>query len=75
MEKFQGVVKWFNNEKGFGFIEMPVIEEARAAISGMNEKEMKGRKLNVNEARPRSDERRGGGGGGGGKRPGGRPRY
>jgi RNA recognition motif-containing protein len=61
--------------KGFGFIEMPVIEEARAAISGMNEKEMKGRKLNVNEARPRADDRRGGGGGGGGKRPGGRPRY
>jgi RNA recognition motif-containing protein len=59
--------------KGFGFIEMPVMEEAQAAISGMNGKEMKGRKLNVNEARPRSEERRGGGGGG--RRPGGRPRY
>jgi RNA recognition motif-containing protein len=60
--------------KGFGFIEMPVMEEAQAAISGMNGKEMKGRKLNVNEARPRTEERRGGGGGGG-RRPGGRPRY
>jgi RNA recognition motif-containing protein len=59
--------------KGFGFVEMPVMEEAQAAISGMNGKEIKGRKLNVNEARPRSDDRRGGGGGG--RRPGGRPRY
>ena len=58
--------------KGFGFIEMPVEEEARAAISGMHEKEMKGRKLNVNEARPRSDDNRGGGAR---RRPGGRPRY
>jgi RNA recognition motif-containing protein len=58
--------------KGFGFVEMPVMEEAQAAISGMNGKEMKGRKLNVNEARPRTEDRRGGGGG---RRPGGRPRY
>jgi RNA recognition motif-containing protein len=58
--------------KGFGFIEMPVADEAQAAISGMNGKEIKGRKLNVNEARPRSDDRRSGGSG----RPsGGRPRY
>ena len=62
--------------KGFGFIEMPVKEEALAAISGLNGKEMKGRKLTVSEARPRSEDRRGGGGGGGGsRRPGGRPRY
>ena len=58
--------------KGFGFVEMPVEEEARAAISGMNGKDMKDRKLNVNEARPRSDDRRGGSAG---RRPGGRPRY
>jgi len=58
--------------KGFGFVEMPVVEEAKAAISGMNGKELKGRKLNVNEARPRSDDRRGGGSG---RRPGGRSRY
>jgi RNA recognition motif-containing protein len=54
--------KFSNQSKGFGFVEMPVKEEAQAAISGMNGKEMKGRTLNVNEARPRSDERRGGGG-------------
>jgi RNA recognition motif-containing protein len=59
--------------KGFGFIEMPVAEEAKAAISGMHEKEMKGRKLNINEARPRSEDNRGGGGAR--KRPGNRPRY
>ena len=59
--------KFSNQSKGFGFVEMPVKEEAQAAISGMNGKEMKGRTLNVNEARPRSDDRRGGGGG---KRPG-----
>ena len=60
------------HSKGFGFIEMPGAEEAKAAISGLNGKEMKGRKLNVNEARPLTDDRRGGGAG---RRPGGRPRY
>jgi len=58
--------------KGFGFVEMPGKEEAGAAISGLNGKEMAGRALNVNEARPRADKGRGGGGGG---RPGGRSRY
>jgi len=46
--------------KGFGFVEMPVKEEALAAISGMNGKTMHDRALNVNEARPRSDNRGGG---------------
>jgi cold-inducible RNA-binding protein len=64
--------KFSNQSKGFGFVEMPAKEEAEAAISGMNGKEMKGRTLNVNEARPRSDDRRGGGGG---RRTGSRPRY
>lgn len=41
--------------KGFGFVEMPDEEEAKAAIMGMNGKELKGRKLNVNKARPRSE--------------------
>ena len=59
--------------KGFGFVEMPSTEEAQAAIEGLNSKEMKGRTLNVNEARPRSEDRRGGGGGG--RRPGGRSRF
>jgi len=65
--------KFSNQSKGFGFVEMPVKEEAQAAITGMNGKQLKGRTLNVNEARPRSDDRRGGGGGG--RRTGSRPRY
>jgi len=47
--------------RGFGFVEMPTKSEAQAAISGLNGKELKGRTLNVNEARPRDDDRRGGG--------------
>jgi cold-inducible RNA-binding protein len=48
--------------KGFGFVEMGSEEEAKAAINGLNGKEIGGRVLTVNEARPRED--RGGGGGG-----------
>jgi cold-inducible RNA-binding protein len=69
--------KMSGQSKGFGFVEMASAEQGQAAISGMNEKELKGRKLNVNEARPRQDDGRGGGGGGM-RRPGGgggRPRY
>jgi RNA recognition motif-containing protein len=55
--------KFTGESRGFGFIEMPGKDEAQAAITGMNGKELKGRSLNVNEARPRSDGRRGGGGG------------
>ncbi len=51
--------------KGFGFVEMGSDAEAQAAIDGLNEQEHDGRRLAVNEARPR-EERRGGGGGGGG---------
>lgn len=51
--------------KGFGFVEMVDANQARAAIEGLNLKEMDGRSLTVNEARPR--EERGGGGGGGGR--------
>jgi RNA recognition motif-containing protein len=64
--------KFSNQSKGFGFVEMPSQEEAQAAITGMNGKELKGRAMNVNEARPRTDDRRGGGGG---RRPGGRSRF
>src|SRR6187455_2627703 len=46
--------------KGFGFLEMPSREEAEAAVTGLNGREIQGRRLNVNEARPRE----GGGGGG-----------
>lgn len=50
--------------KGFGFVEMSSDQEAQAAINGLNGKEVEGRALTVNEARPRED--RGGGGGRGG---------
>jgi len=49
--------------KGFGFVEMGSDAEAQAAIAALNGKDMEGRSLTVNEARPR--EERGGGGGGG----------
>ena len=51
--------------KGFGFVEMSDGAQAQAAIQGLNLKEVDGRCLTVNEARPR-EERSGGGGGGGG---------
>ena len=60
--------------KGFGFVEMSSKDEAQAAILGLNEKELKGRKLGVNEARPKTDSRGGcggRGGSGGGNRGGG----
>jgi RNA recognition motif-containing protein len=57
--------------KGFGFVEMPAKSEAQSAIEGLNGKDLKGRNLNVNEARPRSDSRRGGAGSGGPRRGGG----
>jgi len=63
--------KFTGESRGFGFVEMPNKEEAEQAISGLNGKELKGRNLNVNEARPRRDDRRGGGGFGGGRGRGG----
>ncbi|MBL0390077.1 RNA-binding protein [Ramlibacter monticola] len=50
--------------KGFAFVEMGSDAEAQAAINGMNGKQVGGRALNVNEARPK-EERPGGFGGGG----------
>ena len=52
--------------KGFGFVEMGNDQEAQAAIAGLNGKEVNGRTLTVNEARPREDRGGGGGYGGGG---------
>ena len=56
--------------RGFGFVEMSVAEEADRAIAALNGRELDGRAINVNEARPKED--RGGGGfrgnGGGGGR-------
>jgi RNA recognition motif-containing protein len=51
--------------RGFGFVEMSTKEEGAAAISQFNGKEVNGRALNVNEAKPR-EPRSGGGGGRGG---------
>jgi cold-inducible RNA-binding protein len=50
--------------KGFGFVEMGSETEAQAAIAALNGKEVGGRALNVNEAKPREDKPRGGGRGG-----------
>ena len=59
--------------KGFGFVEMPAKAEAQSAIEGLNGKDLKGRSLNVNEARPRSEGRRDGARSGGPRRGG--PRH
>ena len=60
--------KFSGESRGFGFVEMPAKAEAQSAINGLNGKELKGQTLNVNEARPRSEDRRGGGRQGGGRR-------
>jgi RNA recognition motif-containing protein len=67
-----------NRPRGFGFVTMSTAEEAQKAIEGMNGKDMDGRALTVNVAKPREERpaggggRRefGGGGGGGGYRGG-----
>lgn len=73
--------KFSGQSKGFGFVEMPSADQAKSAIEDLNGKELKGRALNINEARPKTE---GGGarkprsfggnrgpGGGGGRGPGG----
>ena len=56
------------NSKGFGFVEMSDDEEAKAAISALNESEVDGKEIVVKEANPREErprrDNRGGGGGG-----------
>jgi cold-inducible RNA-binding protein len=72
MDKFSG------KTKGFGFIEMPSKEEAEKAIKELNGKDVKGRAMTVNEARPKTDRSgrgRRGGFGGGDRDSGGRGRY
>jgi RNA recognition motif-containing protein len=72
MDKFSG------KTKGFGFIEMPSKEEAEKAIKELNGKDVKGRAMTVNAARPKTDRSgrgRQGGFGGGGRDSGGRGRY
>ena len=58
--------------KGFGFVEMGSDQEAQAAIAALSGKEVDGRQLTVNEAKPREDRGGGGGGGRGGYGGGGR---
>ncbi len=60
--------KYSGQSKGFGFVEMPSKAEGQSAIDGLNGTELKGRTLNVNEARPRTEGRRDRGGRGGGGR-------
>lgn len=57
--------RFTGQSKGFGFVDMPSGSEAQEAIGELNEEVVKGRKLTVNEAKPREPRPRGGGGGGG----------
>ena len=47
--------------KGFGFVEMPAQSEAEAAINNLNGKELQGRSITVNVAKPRTESRGGNG--------------
>jgi RNA recognition motif-containing protein len=82
--------KYSGESRGFGFVEMPSKNEAQAAIDEMDGKDLNGRTLSVNEARPKTDRGGGrggrggfggrgggrrGGGGGGNRGGGGRGRY
>ena len=53
--------------RGFGFVEMPNNDEAEKAIAALNGKDVGGRTLNVNEARPKTERSNSRGGGGGGR--------
>ncbi len=57
--------KFSGQSRGFGFVEMPNKDEAEKAIAAINGKDIKGRAITANEARPRTDRPRTGGGGGG----------
>src|SRR5580693_9816167 len=59
-----------NRPRGFGFVTMSTAEEAEKAIAGLNGRDLGGRALTVNVAKPREERPRtgGGGGGGGGRR-------
>lgn len=59
--------KFTGESRGFGFVEMPSGDEARAAIDGLNGSDFMGRAIKVSEARPRADRRGGGGGRGRGR--------
>jgi|SRR5271156_4669776 RNA recognition motif-containing protein len=61
--------------RGFGFVEMSANADADRAIAELNGRELDGRALNVNEARPKTERSFGGGGGGGGGKRGGNKRW
>jgi RNA recognition motif-containing protein len=61
------VDKFTNKSRGFAFVQMGSQEEANKAIAEFNGKELDGRALTVNEARPREERPRGDFGGGGGR--------
>ena len=64
--------KYTGQSRGFGFVEMGSDDEAKAAIEALNDTELGGRSLTVNEAKPQAPRTGGfGGGGGGGDRGGG----
>jgi RNA recognition motif-containing protein len=69
--------KYNGQSRGFGFVEMGEQSQAQAAIKGLNGKELLGKQMSVNEARPRTDRGRSGEQGGRRGRPGygGRNRY
>ena len=58
--------KFTNESRGFGFVTMSSDEEAQSAVSKLHDQEYKGRRLTVNEARPKEARPGGGFGGGGG---------
>ena len=70
-DKFSGL------PRGFAFIEMGIADEAKAAIAGLHGTQLKGRSMDVNEARPQPERRhsRGGWGGGRGTHKGGGRRF
>ena len=69
--------KYNGQSRGFGFVEMPAQSQAQTAIRSLNGKELLGKQMSVNEARPRTDRGSSGGQGGYQGRPGygGRSRY
>jgi RNA recognition motif-containing protein len=67
-EVFIAMDKFSGRSRGFAFVTMGSDAEAKAAITGVNGKNVGGRDLAVNEARPKEESRGGGGGGGGGGR-------
>lgn len=63
--------RFSGESRGFGFVEMPDKQDAMSAMESLNGADLKGKKIMVSEAKPRSDKRRGGMGGGGKRRGGG----